>query len=126
MINYLTLRQFAINFGLMNWKSSQIESEERVLVYALWRILNTKSEKKISVDNLQKIMIIILRLPIHADFDTTTNRGSFTSLSLPEDEGIQTIMEGEEIKQLTKQAFWTGDPPKSPKTVNSNDLEEFL
>ena len=69
-LTYLTLRQFAINFGLMSWSSSQIESDERALVYAIWRILQKNPAQAdvnggtVSAENLERILTIILRLPL--------------------------------------------------------------
>ena len=51
----------------MSWRSSQIESEERVLIYALWRILTRNTDRRIHIENLEKILTTILRLPVSAD-----------------------------------------------------------
>ena len=76
----------------MSWRSSQIESEERVLIYALWRILTRNTDRRIHIENLEKILTTILRLPVSADpFRDQTTKGSLAGLSLPEDEGIAHI-----------------------------------
>jgi hypothetical protein len=55
----------------MHWKSSQNESEERALIYAIWRILNRENKPQqdsntgtILCVNLERLLLILLRLPV--------------------------------------------------------------
>lgn len=62
-LNYLRYKDFLVQLGLLtDIASMQSESQERALLYDLWKILHGEEAEHIYVENLRVMVQVILRL----------------------------------------------------------------
>ena len=62
-MNYIKYKDFMVQLGLLTEASSlQIDSQERPLLYDLWKILHGEENEHIYIENLRVMIQVILRL----------------------------------------------------------------
>ena len=64
-INYLALKQLLIKLSFCTEHSANSDSNERVLLYDLWRILEDDTCEEVDVDDLKILLMAVLKLTDH-------------------------------------------------------------
>ena len=64
-INYLRLKELLILMGLINEAAANADSNERALLYELWKLLKGEEKEEIAIDDVKLVLMVILRMTDH-------------------------------------------------------------
>jgi hypothetical protein len=67
-INYLNLKELLIALGLISEYGASSDSQERVLMYDMWRCLQGEERQEVTVENFYTLVLGILRMNDHKKF----------------------------------------------------------
>lgn len=63
--NYLNLKQFIVNLGMISDIAASSDSTERILLYDIWKILNGEVKENINIEDLRVLLLAIMRISDH-------------------------------------------------------------
>ena len=64
-INYLRLKELLINMGMINETAANSDSNERALLYELWKLLKGEESEEVALADVKMVIIAILRMTEH-------------------------------------------------------------
>lgn len=64
-LNYLKLKELLIHLGMINEASANTDSNERVLLYDLWKVLRGEQKEEIVLEDAKVAIMGILRIVNH-------------------------------------------------------------
>ena len=64
-MNYLNLKQFIVSLGMSSEYSATSDSNERILLYDIWQILDGEVREQIMIEDLRVLLMAIMRITDH-------------------------------------------------------------
>ena len=64
-MNYLNLKQFIVSLGMSSEYSANTDSNERILLYDIWKILDGEVKEQIMIEDLRVLLMAIMRITDH-------------------------------------------------------------
>ena len=64
-INYLRLKELLINLGMINETAANSDSNERALLYELWKLLRGEESEEVALSDVKLVIMAILRMTDH-------------------------------------------------------------
>jgi hypothetical protein len=61
-INYLRLKELLILLGMIDEKAANSDSNERVLLYELWKLLRGEERQEIALNDVKMVIMVVLRM----------------------------------------------------------------
>lgn len=61
-VNYLRLKELLINLGMINEQAASSDSNERVLLYDLWKILKGEEKEEVRLEDVRVVIMGIMRV----------------------------------------------------------------
>lgn len=74
-MNYVRLKDLLVTVGLLNEHSATSESQERILMYDMWRTLFGEERQEVAVEDVYVLLLVILRMPDHKRIGVSPNEG---------------------------------------------------
>lgn len=62
MINYLNMKQLMVILGYCTEQAANSDSNERVLLYDMWRILEGDQRDEVAIDDLKTLAMAIVKI----------------------------------------------------------------
>ena len=64
-MNYLNLKQLIIRLGMISETAANSDSNERILLYDIWKILEGEQREEVSIEDVRVIIMTIVRILEH-------------------------------------------------------------
>mmetsp|Transcript_20670 Transcript_20670/g.19682 ORF Transcript_20670/g.19682 Transcript_20670/m.19682 type:complete len:111 (+) Transcript_20670:487-819(+) len=61
-LNYLKLKELLIQLGMINEHSANSDSQERVLLYDLWKVLRGEEKEEVALNDAKLLLMVIMRI----------------------------------------------------------------
>lgn len=74
-INYIRLKDLLVALGMLNEHSATSESQERILMYDMWRTLFGEERQEVAIEDVYVFLLVILRMPDHKRIGVSPSEG---------------------------------------------------
>jgi hypothetical protein len=64
-MNYLNLKQLIIKLGMISEASANSDSNERILLYDIWKILEGEQREEVSIEDVRVLLMSIVKIHEH-------------------------------------------------------------
>jgi hypothetical protein len=64
-LNYLRLKELLIHLGMINEQAANNDSNERALLYELWKLLRGEEKEEVTLEDVKTVVMAILRMSDH-------------------------------------------------------------